>query len=89
MADAELQFRGAIDREDETRIVTDEKFKSIQKFALVIITWFSMAPQRRPFDAVAELGHGQSAARESEPSWQINYTNAFWESENHHNLLFF
>jgi hypothetical protein len=62
MACTELRFRGAIDREHETRIVTNEKLKSIQKFAFVIITRFSIASQRPPFDAtipqrvLAEVG---------------------------------
>jgi hypothetical protein len=47
VAGKELQFRGAIDREHGTKIVTNEKLKSIQKFALVIITRFSMSPQRQ------------------------------------------
>jgi hypothetical protein len=77
MADAELQFRGRSDREHGTTTFTKEMFKSIQKFALVIITWISMAPQRRPFDACAQLDHGQGAVKEFKPSWQINHTNAF------------
>jgi len=39
--------------------------------------------------ASAKLGQGQGAANEFEPSWQINDTDGFWESENHRNLLFF
>jgi len=89
MAGTELQFRGAIDREHETRIVTNEKLKSIQKFAFVIITWFSIASQRRLFDAGAQWGHDQGAAEEFKPSWQINYMNVIWENDNHGNLLFF
>jgi hypothetical protein len=77
MADTELQFRGAFDRESGSRIATNEKLKSIQKFALVIITWFSTAPQRRPFDVGVQLGHGLGPAKEFKPIWQINYTNVF------------
>jgi hypothetical protein len=89
MADTELQFRGAIDRERGTKIVANEKLKSIQKFALVIITRFSIASQRRLFGAYAYLGHSQGAAKQFKSSWQINHTIGFSESESPRNLLFF
>ena len=85
----ELPFRGANVREHCTKIATNGKLTSIQKFALVIITRFSTASQRRPLDAGARFGHGRVAAKELQPSWQIIYTNAFWESEIRRNLLFF
>jgi hypothetical protein len=49
---------------------------------------FDIAPMAA-LGACAKLGQGQGAANEFEPSWQINDTDGFWESENHRNLLFF
>jgi hypothetical protein len=48
-----LQFHGTSEREHRTKVVTNKKRKSTQKFTLVIITWFSQAPQPPVFDAGA------------------------------------
>jgi len=83
-----LQFHGSSERKHRTKVVTIKELKSIQKFTVIIITWFLQAPQPQVFDA--GLNWGVIRARQRCPLLAGNLTmSSFWESEKQRNLLFF